>query len=350
MTRSRFLVLAAAAAACALAMPATPSFAAAPGDVAPPPAVEIAPELVAGVQRIGGADRYIVSAAISADTYPDGVTVNTVYVVSGETYPDALSASALAGLSKSPVLLVKKDSVPEAIRFELSRLRPVRIVVLGGTNSIGIDAEKELRKFAPNFTRVEGDDRYIVSAAASKYALPNPAGTKILYVASGENFPDALSGSAAAGRVVGPVLLVKRDVVPDAVRDEIKRLKPTEIRVLGGDQSISPVTATQLGLIAPVTRIDGADRFAVSASVATPFPNPTDTVYVASGTTFPDALSGGAAAVPNSAPVLLVRADEIPAQIGDQLNRLHPKRIVVLGGTNTVSAMVEAQLKGYLRP
>ncbi|WP_291050217.1 cell wall-binding repeat-containing protein [Herbiconiux sp.] len=71
-------------------------------------------------------------------------------------------------------------------------------------------------------------------------------------------------------------------------------------------------------------------------------------VYVASGAVFPDALSGSAGAIADKAPVLLVTRDSIPASVVAQLQRLKPYRIVVLGGTNTISDTVRDALDKYL--
>nr|WP_228507920.1 glycosyl hydrolase family 8 [Herbiconiux sp. VKM Ac-1786] len=299
----------------------------------------------AGVQRIGGADRFAVSAAISAASFPRGTP--TVYVASGENFPDALSASAAAGAVGGPVLLVRRDALPPEVATELNRLAPAQIVLLGGENSVGAAVKQALAAVAP-VTRIGGADRFEVSAAVAKAAFPRGAGT--VYVASGETFPDALAGSAAAGHDRGPVLLVRRDGVPEPIRAELGRLKPTSIVLLGGPDAVSETTRAALATIAPVSRVAGADRFVVAASLsARVFPSPgTPTVYVASGATFPDALSGSAAAIAVGAPVLLVTRDAIPAAIAAELKRLKPARIVVLGGTAPVSAATEAALRAYL--
>ncbi len=70
----------------------------------------------------------------------------------------------------------------------------------------------------------------------------------------------------------------------------------------------------------------------------------TEVVYIGTGLNFPDALGAGAAAALGVGPVLLVKTDEIPPETLTELNRLHPDRIVIVGGTAVVSAGVEASL------
>ncbi|WP_382308068.1 cell wall-binding repeat-containing protein [Herbiconiux sp. UC225_62] len=297
------------------------------------------------IERIGGPDRYAVSAGVSAK-FPG--EIDTVYVASGAVFPDALSASAAAGAQDAPVLLVTKDAIPASVDSELRRLQPHRIALMGGPNTVGASVETALGAYADVVERIGGADRYVVSAAVSRGVFaPHPA---VAYVASGEVFPDALSGSAAAGLLGGPVLLVTKTGVPADVKTELERLDPDRIVVLGGTNSVAESVATGLTAIAPTTRIDGADRYAVSASVsADAFDvDDTGTVYVASGEVFPDALSGSAAAIQFHAPVLLVTKDSVPATIVSELERINPVHIVVLGGVNTISEATYTKLATYL--
>jgi putative cell wall-binding protein/Tol biopolymer transport system component len=300
----------------------------------------------ARIERMSGADRFEASSAISAGTFAPGVKV--AYVASGAVYSDALSGSAAVGLLHGPILLVTKDAIPASIAAELDRLDPQIIVVLGGPASVSVEVESQLRAFAANHVfRYSGADRFEVSARIS--SLVFSAHAPVAYIASGATFPDALSASAAAGREQGPVLLVTKNDVPSAIATELARLAPMRIIVVGGADTISDTVVTTLRATAPVTRVSGADRFAVSAAVsASTFPSGAHTVFVASGATFPDALSGSAAAIQNGGPVLLVTAGDIPAAVSVELDRLNPTRIVVLGGPNTISETVYNALQAYL--
>jgi hypothetical protein len=61
-----------------------------------------------------------------------------------------------------------------------------------------------------------------------------------VYLATGEAFPDALAGAAAAGFAKSPVLLARKDCIPASVRHEIDRLMPTQVVVLGGEAALGP--------------------------------------------------------------------------------------------------------------
>jgi hypothetical protein len=60
-----------------------------------------------------------------------------------------------------------------------------------------------------------------------------------VYLATGQDFPDALAGASAAGRAEAPLLLTGPGCVPAATRAEIDRLRPSEVVVLGGTASLS---------------------------------------------------------------------------------------------------------------
>ena len=69
--------------------------------------------------------------------------------------------------------------------------------------------------------------------------------------------------------------------------------------------------------------------------------------YVATGATFPDALSGGAVAGKVGGPILLVAPNAIPSSTASELARLKPGRIVVRGGATSVSDSVAQALRPY---
>lgn len=194
-------------------------------------------------------------------------------------------------------------------------------------------------------TRYQGQDRYSV---ATEIALENfPDGSDTVYIASGLVFPDALAGSAKAGSDGHPVLLTRGTALPAATRMALQTLDPSKIIVLGGPATVSPAVMTALGEYGAVTRVGGADRYEVAANVAAFFPTNVDTVFLASGEVFPDALSAAARAGMEDSPVLLTRGTSLPAVTKAQLKRFTPKTIVIVGGPATVSASVKNALGAY---
>ncbi|GAB2464883.1 cell wall-binding repeat-containing protein [Xylanimonas ulmi] len=303
---------------------------------------------LSGVKRQAGADRFATSAAISQATYTPGVPV--AYIANGLTFPDALAGAAAAGHLGGPVLLTRTDSISAEISAELTRLKPTRIVVLGGTGAISDTVLNQLKSYATTITRQAGADRFATSAAISK-ATYSP-GVPVAYIANGLTFPDALAGAAAAGHLGGPVLLTRTDSISADVATDLKRLKPTRIVVLGGTGAISDTVLNQLKSYATtVTRQAGADRFATSAAISqatytktNPNLNGVETLYIANGLDFPDALAGAAAAGHLDGPVLLTRTNTASPEVIAEIKRILPRRIIILGGTGAISDTLATQL------
>ncbi len=294
--------------------------------------------------RIGGSDRFETAAQISAGFFQPAVPV--AYVTSGMNFPDALSGASAAASQGGPVLLVQPGSIPHATAAELARLKPQRIVVLGGEGAVSQTVLSGLGTYTEGaVTRVFGADRYETAAAVSRSAFP--VGVDVAYVASGENFPDALAGAAVAARDGAPILLVTQSSVPASIRAELDRLDPGRIVVLGGTGVISPSVQTQLASYTAggVTRLGGADRYQTALLISQyAYPSGAPAGFVAAGTNFPDALAAAPVAGLSGGPLLLAPPTGVPAGVLAEVTRLAPDRITVLGGTGVMSPAIQAQL------
>lgn len=294
----------------------------------------------APVSRIAGSDRYASAARIAA-TYPAGV--GTAYLATGADFPDAISAAALAGRLDAPVLLTRPGSLPSPTRAQLQRLQPSRLVVLGGTGAVSQAVQNEASAYAGSTTRIAGTDRYEVSAGIARAYEP---GVPVLYVASGEAFPDALSVGALAGHQNAPVLLTPKGRLANVIAAEVDRLRPGRIVVVGGPAAVSDavVEALRGRTTGGVTRIQGTDRYAVSAAISDQFATGRSRAYVATGISFPDALVGAARAGSQGVPVLLSRPHSLPGAAQNALTRLGAGSGVLLGGDSALNALVMDQV------
>ncbi len=202
--------------------------------------------------------------------------------------------------------------------------------------------------FPPGVTtdRIGGSDRYDVSVAISQQNFPNPVAT--VYIATGANYPDALSAAPAAAQAGAPLLLVPSDSLPASVRAEIVRLAPAEIVVVGGPASVSPAVFSELSLLTTtISRDSGIDRYEASRNVAAhAFAAGATIAYVATGETFPDALSASAAAGSIGAPVILIpgRTSTLDPATATLIESLGVTEIRIAGGPASVIPVVEAQL------
>lgn len=194
-------------------------------------------------------------------------------------------------------------------------------------------------------TRIAGANRYATSAAVSRAHYP--AHVPVVYVATGETYPDALAGGPAAGRQGGPILLTERSRLPAGTGTELSRLVPDRIVVLGGSAVVSDAVLQALRSYTsgPVERLAGANRYATAAAISRDvFAAGLDAAFVSTGEGFADALAAGPAAIKLHAPLLLTRRDSLPSDTAAELQRLRPATIYVLGGTGVVGNGVLAQL------
>ena len=297
--------------------------------------------------RVAGPDRYATAAAVSRTHFSPGAPV--AYVATGQNFPDALAGGPVAGVHGGPVLLTEPGSLPQATRDELVRLRPARIVVLGGTGAVSAGVAQQLQAYTSTpVQRLEGADRYETAAAVIRNAFA--PGVAAAFVATGATFPDALSAGPAAIKARGPVLLTRGDVLPVATRDELVRLAPSTIYLLGGTGAVSEAVRVAIAQATgrPVVRIAGADRFATAVAVSSTFFELPPLVYLAIHANFPDALAAVPAAGRAGSPLLLVRGGSIPSVVAWELLRLHPPRVFIAGGTGVISDSVVSQLHGLL--
>jgi putative cell wall-binding protein len=225
----------------------------------------------------------------------------------------------------------------------------------GNAEGVGPHLHFELRKYGTAISpyaslqaakktlvpRIAGATRYDTAVEISKTAFSD--GADVAFVATGNNFPDALAGGPASVPAGGPVLLVTPTTVPGATAAELERLDVQRIYVLGGEAVVGPGVEAALGAYASeVVRIAGPNRYATAAAISeTFFPSGADVVYLTSGTAFPDAVAGAPAAAKEGAPLLLIQQSGIPADTARELERLRPSEIVILGASGVVAPEVD---------
>lgn len=185
----------------------------------------------------------------------------------------------------------------------------------------------------PVLERTGGSDR-IATAIEVANLVHETATTAVLVRADG--FADALTGAPLAAQVDGPLLLTDGERLDPRVSAELERLQTSRVLLLGGTDAIGPAVESELDRHHRVERIHGRDRYGTSAAIATRWSSP-DRVYLATGATFPDALSIAPLASHQDAPILLTGADQLPTVTRDALADLAPDEVVVVGGRAAVS-------------
>ncbi len=197
--------------------------------------------------------------------------------------------------------------------------------------------------------RVQGTNRYTTAIETSKVTF-DAADTVVL--ATGANFPDALSASALAGAYGGPLLLTEPKRLTAGVAAEIERLGATNVVIIGSQAAVSASVADQLADMDGVwvERVYGDNRYETSAEIAYRVAEVLgeDYLYEAflvRGDNFADALAASPIAYRNSMPVILTKPTTLSTEAYDVLVGLGVEHVVVAGSTNAVSATVVTQVE-----
>ena len=185
------------------------------------------------VERIAGTDRYGTSEMVAKRVVGITGKKNTGVVASGQVFPDALSVGTFASREGYPILLVKKDSVPSQIQNAIKDLDINKTYIAGGTNTISKSTEAKLPGV---LERMAGNTRYETSVAIAKSKF---GASKEAYIASGEEFADALVISPISGKFNRPTLLVSRNKNSNSpVKTYIRNAGFTSITAIGGERFV----------------------------------------------------------------------------------------------------------------
>ncbi|WP_421381543.1 cell wall-binding repeat-containing protein [Bacillus salacetis] len=194
--------------------------------------------------------------------------------------------------------------------------------------------------------RIAGEDRYETAVEISKQGWPD--GATAVLIARGKDFPDALAGAPLAYQKGGPILLTKSGEIPRATLEEIDRLNPSEIVILGGPNAVSRQVEGELAqrFKMKTTRVGGEDRYETAAIISGMLPNKTEAIIV-SGEKFPDAMTIAPYASRKGIPLLLTKRTNLPPETADALTNRN--NTILVGGTTVIDEQVESKLPSSWR-
>ena len=253
------------------------------------------------VIRLFGSGRYETGYAV-ADALKEALGVENfeaVVIATGKNFADALAGSYLAVEKNAPILLTngKDDNVATLHAYIKANVAEGgKVYILGGEGAVPgtvdeIDGYEVVRLF--------GDSRYDTNLAILEET--GVTGDSVI-VATGKNFADSLSASAAKL----PILLVKPNATLNDAQENI--LAGMEnIYIVGGGSAVSAAYEAELKTFGEVTRVFGDSRYDTSVAVAKAFCSDVEKAVVASGKNFPDGLCGGPLAAAFHAPLILTK-------------------------------------------
>ncbi len=186
---------------------------------------------ISNVERLEGATRYETSVKVAESLG----NVDSIVVASGNGYADSLSIAPIASKKGIPILLSQKDSLPDVIENYIKKVNVSKSYVIGGTSAISDNIKSSL----PNAQRIGGSTRFETNLAVLQ-SFKSDFNFSNIYLAEGNGtigneFADALSGSALAAKKSAPIVLVYNTIDTDTA-DFIKSnmSKDTVLTALGG--------------------------------------------------------------------------------------------------------------------
>ncbi|CAG9621409.1 SpoIID/LytB domain-containing protein [Sutcliffiella rhizosphaerae] len=283
-----------------------------------------------------GLDRYETSVAIANYGWNSGF--QTVVIGRGDNPVDALTGSVLAKKYNAPLLLVKTNEIPTAVKDLLSKQTIHQIFVLGGEAAISSKTYDQLEKYATTVKRINGPERYTTSVEVAKLIDTN---NEVIITSGSSTSPDALSIASHAALQQIPILFTKTDELSKNVEQYIKDNNINKVTIIGGTNAVSENVKGKLQNLVrqEVVRVSGPNRYATSVAIVEAFGLDPRNLFFARGEQFIDALPGSVLAANMQAPLLLTKKDELPSEVRNYLNgKIHfIPSIHYLGGTGAIS-------------
>ncbi|MHB1017726.1 MAG: cell wall-binding repeat-containing protein [Coriobacteriia bacterium] len=204
---------------------------------------------------------------------------------------------------------------------------------------------------SPEVTRIAGSGRVETAVELSKQTFGDGDAYSVV-IATARNWPDALGGSALAAVEGGPILLTEPGYLPQVVADEIVRLGAMRVVILGGVGAVSDAVLNQLDAlpgVEDVERIYGDNRYQTADAIAAKVIEQLSlwdmwhgAAFVATGESFPDALSASPLAGSMTQPIFLLPPQtSLQGGVIDRIDSWGVTDVQILGGTGVVPQSFE---------
>lgn len=219
----------------------------------------------------------------------------------------------------------------------------------------GVDGFLATDPFQPVWPRIAGDDRFGTAVALSRSGWS--AGADTVLLATGRNWPDALASAPLSRKLDAPLLLAEPSALTTATAEELARLAPGSIVILGGEDALSSEVASQAAQAAgielnAVRRIAGTSRYETAALIAREVGVPASgKAIVVTGANPADAVSVAPYAGSNGIPILLAESSSLTTATAGFLadNAGTWRSTLAMGGTRVLTDALLAQVPSPTR-
>lgn len=272
----------------------------------------------------------------------------TVVLASKDGYWDALSASALAGTLKAPVLLSGRDALPQETLDQLLRLGTKRAYLVGGRSVMSNAVLDQLHSLGISTVTVAGQQ---AQDTANMVARKLPS-SEVCFIATSWGYQDALSASSFAYAKRAPMFLTNSAGTLDRSTLACIRSKNFKrVVLIGGESVLSPEIVQQLNKVGikDIQRIAGDTAYDTSALFAQWALNhgmKANNMAIATGYGYEDALVG--AALCGKKDSIMVLADDSNTSAVDLIVDAQKNKIsnyYILGGESVVGNRVNEGLQ-----
>lgn len=198
---------------------------------------------ITDVERVAGTDRFDTAGQVAAR-----VPGHHVYLVEGTNpdpargWPDAVSTSALAAHTRRPILLTGRDRLPGGTVAALEELEVTDVTIVGGRAAVSDAVAAEIEDLGISVERIAGNTRYDTSRLVAEAAVEAGADPRRPWLATGENWPDALATGPAAAADGGILLLTHGTHLERSpeVRRWVRTHAAETVVLVGGRAVLSP--------------------------------------------------------------------------------------------------------------
>jgi len=311
-------------------------------------------ETLGTVKRIAGQNRIDTVNQIALTGWPSGT--ETVIITRSDNFPDALAGVPLAQKHKAPILITDSNELDEGVIETLKSLKPLKVIILGGETAISKTVETKVNEvlyWTEDIVRIAGADRYETAVLIAK-EFPKEA---YVALATGTDFPDALSLASAAAAAGIPLLITAQNELPAVTKDMILELLPRGMYIAGGETAIRSTVVEEISqcsgiALENITRLTGEDRYDTSVKIAETFYPRAEDMYLATGQDFADPLAAGALAAARNAPLLLISPQGfgIDSSTENYIKKMSSSTNVhIIGGENNIQEDTITQVKYLLK-
>lgn len=274
---------------------------------------------VENVSRIAGEDRIATSIEISKEMFSES---DNVVLASGFNFADALSAGQLAAALNAPLIL-SNDQLDSRTSDEIAKLKPKNIYIVGGETALSSNIEESVKSVVNdiNIERLKGNDRYETSVKVME-KTKEFVDAEYLLIASGKNFPDALSATSFMADHKALMVLSDGNSYPKSDLQEI---------AIGGVNQLPLNGFTG-------ERIAGNDRYQTALAIARRSFENNENAILANSKVFADSLSAVSVAKNYKAPIILTDNENLTQSTKSYLENMNS--VTIIGGEKSVSSNI----------